>query len=779
MIFRRFLLIFVTAFALAACGGGGGGSSSSGGSGSGGGGAVETDTLTLSTGAVNFTATEFESVPEPISVTASITGSNTAGIVFGTLPDVEGLPVWLDVQLGELINNTVDASFIIMTTGIPDGTYSFTIRAVTYDSNQAVLDTADIEITFTLNPGIPLSVSPESVDVVMHYTSETVTEVVSVTAGNYEWFASSADVGVTPGTATGSADISLTILPAMKDMVDDSGQYQGTVEVFQNNSSNNALYAINYTMFPTLESASDEVFLNSVSGSTTLRTVGVNLIGQGLNWQASADVDWLTFSDASGTITSDDLEIGTPAGEDFSVSVDASRLDAGRYDAVITVTAEAEQSIEIPVAIEIAPQELFPSKRGIAFSQTATTSILQATVDVSSNIERNANWTATSNVSWLSVTSAGTVADPMMVFVDPTGLLDEVFSEGSITLASPDEEIVDTQIIRVGFWKSAQTPSDTPVMVGSIFPEDLIVPDPIRPLAYVHSGETEINIVNVYSGLVEKTITPSGRVFDFDVSDDGAFLYLIRSGEGEGFVDVVDLETQEVASTLTYAVDRLLSRDSQDITFGRISNDPYLFTSTQTILDPDTGGVVNLSGESFSESLSVKNNVFCAASDSSVFGCFDMLTAGFEGARITAANRGGTAEVSGQRVLTRTGDKLFAFANRTISVLDTSDLSVLATVPTDPDDFVENMELDPSNNLVMTFRNDGFVPTDPSQDMIDESRLLTVFDAELNELSTVVYPDLLGGINSSSSYTTLSGDGQRVVYLIDEGSLEVAFFSLD
>ena len=67
-IFIAICLVF--SLLLLGCGGGGGGSSTPASSGGGTTAPVTTDTLTLSTGTINFAATEFEEIPSPIRVTA-------------------------------------------------------------------------------------------------------------------------------------------------------------------------------------------------------------------------------------------------------------------------------------------------------------------------------------------------------------------------------------------------------------------------------------------------------------------------------------------------------------------------------------------------------------------------------------------------------------------------------------------------------------------------------------------------------------------------------------
>ncbi len=779
--FLKVFFLLIVSILLASCGGGGGG----GGSSSGGTPApVATDTLSLSTGAVSFTVIQYENTPDPIRVTARITGSNTAGIAFGTLPGVDSLPPWLNIELGTLANNSVDAVFNITTSDIPAGTYTFTVRAVTFDSAERELDRADVVVTFEVVPGVPLSVSPESVDVVMHYASDPTEQVMSVIAGNYEWAAFSSDANLDIDSAIGTQDVTLSIFPPMEDIVDDMGIYQGVVDVFQNGTSNNVQFFINFTMFPTLDATENELFFNGVEGSSREERVGVNLIGQGLNWSASSDVPWISFSAPSGIIETEDDIIDSPEGDDFIAIFNSSSLSVGRHEGVITVTAEAEQSLEIAVVVEVASQKLEPLDRGVALSQTASTSKLQSVIDINTNTERLANWTASTDAAWLSVTASGTVDDDLTITADPMMVMDETFSEAVVTIASPDAEIMETEVVRVGFWKSAMMPAGDPVRVGDMFPEDLIVADPIRPLAYVHSGEREINIVNTYSGAIEKTLTPEAQVFNFDVSDDGASLFLVRSGEDEGFIDVVDLNTQDITTTWTYAVERLSARDTQEIVFGRITNRPYLFTSTGVIINAETGEIETLSAGASPSGSDVKGNVFCSqgqgVSDAeSELSCFDLVSAGFEGARLRSVGRGETTAANGQVILAHDGSRAFNIASRSLALIDTSDLSEIVRIETDANDFFEDAVIDSEDNLYVTYANEGEIPTEPGDPMTDPKRFINIYNRDLVLIRTVDYPTSGDGFLPILSDTTLSGDDQRVVYLTSDEFLEVNFFSLN
>lgn len=790
IVIRSIILLLVMSI-LVACGGGGGGGSSSSSGGSGGTPApVETDTLSLSQGAITFSVTQYEAAPSPVTVTATITGSNTAGIVFGTLPGVESLPSWLSVELGDLVNNRVDAVFNIITTDLPAGTYPFTVRAVTFDANEQALDTADIALTYEVAEGVPISVSPKSVDVEMHYASDPISQVMSVTAGNYDWAASSSEANFDISEGTGSQDVTLSILPVQQSQVDENGQFQGGVNVLQNGTSNSDFFTINYMMFPTLENFGDEILLNAVARNSDGGEAGVNLRGTGLDWSASSDQLWLTFSASSGTITTEDDVSDSPEGDDFLVKVDASTLEEGRHEALITVTANADQTLEIPVTVEVAAQKLQPTQLGVALSQTANTAKLQSAIDINTNTNRIANWAASSNMAWLEVTASGTVMNDLIITADPTMLLDETFSEAIVTLTSPDPEITTTETIRVGFYKSAMSPLDTVLTLGNFSLTDFsIASDPIRPFAYIYSGEEftdvrELSVLNIYTGLVENTINTASRVLNLTVSDDGAFLYLIRGSDGQGFVDVVDLDTQSIVDTWIYSAPSNSSSFPTNVTFARISNNPYIFISDGVIIDAENGEFLSLARGVGPRELDFKTDRFCNLGDGgtifeSEISCFKFVSAGFDGARITTENLGQATVSRGPTAWTKDGSRIFVIAERTLMLLDGSDLSVLETVSTPPEDFIEDYALDSNNNLYVTYRNDGEVPTDPLDPLVDGKRFVSIYDKDLVLLRTVDYPSDGSGFVPTFRDSALSGDDQRLIYLTNDETSEAVSFSVN
>jgi len=161
------------------------------------------------------------------------------------------------------------------------------------------------------------------------------------------------------------------------------------------------------------------------------------------------------------------------------------------------------------------------------------------------------------------------------------------------------------------------------------------------------------------------------------------------------------------------------------------------------------------------------------------FSCFKFVSAGFDGARITTEDLGQATVSRGPTAWTKDGSRIFVIAERTLMLLDGSDLSVLETVSTPPEDFIEDYALDSNNNLYVTYRNDGEVPTDPLDPLVDGKRFVSIYDKDLVLLRTVDYPSDGSGFVPTFRDSALSGDDQRLIYLTNDETSEAVSFSVN
>ena len=607
------IIILLSFIVLAACGGGSSNTSSSSGptGASGGGGSVNTDTLSLSASSANVTGIQFEALPEPRTIRAAFSGDNTAGVVVGTLPGVDSVPFWLTVDTTQTTENSGDIIISAETTDLPEGLYLFTLRVVTVDANQNVLNQADINVQYDVAAGTALSISPQSINVEMHETSDPITETVSVTAGDYTWSTFGIDANVSVDTGLGSQDVEIEIFPPMPEFLDANGEYTGFVDfVADESSGNHAMYEINFKIFPTLNVFSADYNFDATSGGENTAPKGVNLDGQGLNWQASADQNWVVFSAASGGITTDDALFGN-AGDDFTIAVDPTNLSEGVHQAVVTVTAEVGQSIDIPVSVTVGPQVIIASSKAVAFTEVPGISKLEAIIPIMHVSGRSVPWTASTNVSWLSFGASGITGDDIVLIADSSALGNGVH-EAIISLSSSDPLVTNTETIAVGLYKSSTAPVTRSVPIGSVNTDAIkLISDPVRPYVYVSKGDEELVGYNMFTGdVVGASINPTTRIKGLTISDDGETLYVSEGGATPS--------TQEI-SLSTGTVLQTWPVGSNDIDFVRLKGVPHLGLASGEILNALDGQVVGAFSSPQNEIIDLSKNgqTLCTANRNS------------------------------------------------------------------------------------------------------------------------------------------------------------------
>jgi len=445
------------------------------------------------------------------------------------------------------------------------------------------------------------------------------------------------------------------------------------------------------------------------------------------------------------------------------------------------VTADADQSMTIPLTVEVGAQMLSVSKRGIAFTDTPDVSLLQTSVEIGVNVERTAEWSASSNVGWLTVTPSGTTNDSMFITADTASLANEVISEAVITISSSETEITSDETIALALWKSIEPPTNQPIDFVLDFQGADVLSDPIRPYAYVQTMGNLLNVINVYSGILVDTITLENDFTDFDISDDGTFLYAVRSGDGEGFIDAVNLSAALVETTWAYPVERLSAGTMQKISFGRVAGAPFLFTSTQRILSAVNGQVASTFPQSRNQTvltgLDVENEVLCTIDNQfaeGIIACFDLISAGFVGASVNAFSLGSGERIdpdaASDIVLSSNGEELYIRSFQDIETLDTPSFSLSRTI-SENNSLAEAIQLDANDNLFAVY-------VDPS-DFLNERRFVIQYAPDGTEINSTDFPSIGGGLAPILDGFVVSADGQRLVYLTNEALLEVNFLSVE
>jgi len=290
-----------------------------------------------------------------------------------------------------------------------------------------------------------------------------------------------------------------------------------------------------------------------------------------VEWTASADQPWVEFDATTGTAD------GT-----IDIGVNSEGLALGIYTAVVRIAGNDtrfNQAIELAITTKVEARQISASRTGIALASMPTLSNLNQKITISDNAGEAIQWSAASNSAWLSVTPSGQTGGELTLTANPAGLAVDTLHSADVVISSSNSLISNSETVKVGFWVGSTAPNAVDTITG-VFDE--ILTDPVRPYAYVHKSGSQIEVYNVHNASLVATIasTTIARAGDMTISHDGTKLFVYDQTNFS--VGEIDLETYaDVKSWDTGEIDRL--------DFGRIDNQPILFTSHGSMIDLVSG----------------------------------------------------------------------------------------------------------------------------------------------------------------------------------------------
>jgi len=307
-----------------------------------------------------------------------------------------------------------------------------------------------------------------------------------------------------------------------------------------------------------------------ISGALAPSDQTVSLTGNGINWTASENVSWLSLNNISGTAPST-----------VSVGIDPTGLAVGIYNTDITFTdTESSEQRTVGVELRVEPHKITVTDTGVALSSTPSLSRVSRTIKVTENANISTDWSASTDQSWLSVTTAGYTGDDLVLTADPNGLATDTIHYATVTVTSSDPTVTNTEQVKVGFWVGTVTPSAINTLALTYLE---IVTDPIRPYVYMNSGGTAIDIYNVHTASLVTTITNVGAALgDMEISSDGSTLYVADLTNYDIVPISLDTLTVNTAWNVTGSGNLWLA-------YGRVDNKPFIFAGNGTVYDADSG----------------------------------------------------------------------------------------------------------------------------------------------------------------------------------------------
>ena len=521
---------------LAACGGGGGASGSSDGSGSSS--STASGAFTLSTTSAAFKALRNGAAPADVRIGITVTGNAVATV--GVAAAGQSVPSWLDTDIeGTLPNLTLVLH--VTDTAPPAGRYTATLIVGTAGSNNAVLATGQVDLTYDVIEPIVVTATPRDHAFVFGSSLNTAPVTVTVAAGtpDKQWTITSnqAWLPVSAGTQTGDGTLSLVLNGAATEVM--PGGRATAQLVVQNTAEpidrhvvdiNADIIAPHVTINPA------PVVIGGASGHEGLtRAVDISF-DTGSNaypWTVSFDAPlapgWVASSLGSGNISAvqhSNMTFGITA----AIGAANDYTATAHFDVVVL---NQTFRTSVPVTTRWHGQRLVAERDGIAFSSVPSRpQPTPQTIRVTAARGIDAPWTATSNSSWLSVTPGGITGDTLTLNANPTGLATNTVHVAEVTLASTCSCIERAEKIRVAMWVGATNPANLSVIPG-LDPWALAM-NPVEPYAYYLYGSA-IHVFNVYTGAEIATYPgdfeniSNGVVAwptSMEVSSDGALIFV-------------------------------------------------------------------------------------------------------------------------------------------------------------------------------------------------------------------------------------------------------------
>lgn len=253
--------------------------------------------------------------------------------------------------------------------------------------------------------------------------------------GTLNWNASSNQNWLTLSTASGAAPSTVTVLTNTTGLT--AGSYSGAITVSANGATNTpqtiAVTLTVTTAAPSIGlSATNLGFMGQQNGANPSgQTLSITNVGGGtLSWSASSDQSWLTLSATSGTAPSS-----------VTVSVNTAGLTAGTYSGAISVSASGATNTPRTVAVSLTLTTAAPtiglSATNLSFTgQQGGSNPSGQTLSISNTSSGTLGWTASTNQSWLTVSSTnGTAPSTITVSANTAGLAAGNYN-GTITVSA-------------------------------------------------------------------------------------------------------------------------------------------------------------------------------------------------------------------------------------------------------------------------------------------------------------------------------------------------------
>lgn len=498
-------------------------SSSPGSAGGGGGGTP--GAFTLSTSTVVFSAFRGAAAPPSRTVTATITGTGVSFFAAGFAPGSTP-PAWLAVNARQA-GSGFAVDLTVLTTDLPPGSRSATVKVQTQDAGGQPLVTKDVAVTYTVEAGIAVTSAPRTFTFV--YGDVDLLELlpVSVTAAGKTWSAASdaAWLQVPAGNRAGNGTLDVLVDATTLAV----GQHVGRLTVTNAaDPADSASLVFDVTVqAPVLAVTQAAVMLGGDDGrsapTATLAfsvSAGAAIHPYTITPTTTSGGAWLAASAASG-------DVGA-AGAEVTLTGDRAVSGSGTFAGQVRVSVTVKDLVltkDVPVTLNLEEHRIAAAAGGVGFSSTPGRSVLTRTLTVSDTLGRtDVPWVASADQPWLTVTPSGQTGQGLTLTADPSGLVTETTHFATVTVSSPDPTVEGVDTIRVGLYVTVTAPA----AVHQPATASLVAASPVEPVVFLAEyATTTVTARNVFTGEVVRTfpdvVASAGSLA---VGPDGRRLYV-------------------------------------------------------------------------------------------------------------------------------------------------------------------------------------------------------------------------------------------------------------
>lgn len=397
----RAALFLLFGLLYAACGGGG--------SGSGGGGTG----FSVSPSSVAFTAPQNGTLPGSKSVGISFTTKDAAyvGAQFNG-----AAPQWLYTPELSGSGQSWNLIFRVNTTNLTPGTYTASIKVGIAKSDQSILATQDISLSYTVTAVLGVD-SPIKVFSYVQGGAAPAAQSVAISGLGAAWQATTSQPWIKLGATSGTAPSTLSVVVDPAGL--EPGIHTGTISLAHTGATDATTVSVQFTVSTqSLDASTSSLVWTAVNGTALApQPLGMSLnSGNIATWTAVAGHPWVKLSKAAGS---------TP--DSLSVVVDPAvgPLASGTHESSITLSAVYQgvtYTRTVPVYLNLSRPTLSLLPAALVLGGSNGRDFSARDIQVSVNTGTNAfPWTALPGQSWMSPSAlSGTAsATPGALTVTP------------------------------------------------------------------------------------------------------------------------------------------------------------------------------------------------------------------------------------------------------------------------------------------------------------------------------------------------------------------------